>query len=178
MMTSAAGIAALSTSEGRKLVAYQDGEGVWTIGRGITEGVFPGMMITDDEEQRMFSATLAPREQAVTRLVKVPMTQSQFDALVSLVYNIGAGAFASSTLLRLLNAGDYLGAADQFLRWDMDNGKHVPGLLARRKRERTVFLRDVVADPAPMPPMPPIPPDPKPSLLSVIIKLITSWFSK
>ena len=72
--------------------------------------------------------------------IKVKVTQSQFDAMVSLAYNIGAGAFLKSTLLKKVNAGDFAGAADQFLRWNKANGKEVLGLTRRREREKQLFL--------------------------------------
>jgi hypothetical protein len=77
---------------------------------------------------------------AVDRLVHVPLSEAQRSALTSLAYNIGVGAFTKSTLLRLLNAGDYAGAADQFDVWRYDNGKVVPGLVSRRRQEKLIFL--------------------------------------
>jgi lysozyme len=91
---------------------------------------------------------LVPFEQAVNSLVKVKLTQNQFDALISFVYNVGADIDADniaeglgdSTLLKKLNAGDYKGAADQFLKWDKANGKVMKGLTIRRQAERALFL--------------------------------------
>lgn len=176
MKTSRTGRDAISASEGVRLRSYLDSGGIWTIGRGMTEGVTEGMVITPNQEEVMFAKTLVQYEQAVTRLVTVPLTQSQYDSLVSLVYNIGIGAFGKSTLLRLLNIVDYSGAADQFLRWDMDNGKHIPGLLKRRERERTMFLRGILPDT-------PIAPDlviaePKLSFLALTIQFLASLFKK
>ncbi|KQD16250.1 lysozyme [Acinetobacter baumannii] len=71
----------------------------------------------------------------------MPLTQNQFDALVSLAYNIGSGAFKGSTLLKLLNKGDYKGAADQFLVWNKAGGKVMKGLVRRREAERALFLK-------------------------------------
>ncbi|PRP71817.1 lysozyme [Chromobacterium amazonense] len=82
---------------------------------------------------------LAKFEVGVSRLVKVQLRQNQFDALVSFSYNLGLGSLQSSTLLRLLNAGDYAGAAGQFILWDKAGGKAVPGLLARRQAEQALF---------------------------------------
>jgi lysozyme len=82
---------------------------------------------------------LAQAEDGVNRLVKVPLTQGQFDALVSLVFNIGVGNFGSSTLRKLLNAGDYAGAAAQFDRWNKQAGKVLNGLTRRRAGERAMF---------------------------------------
>ena len=72
--------------------------------------------------------------------IKVPVTQSQFDAMVSLAYNIGAGAFLKSTLLKKVNAGDFAGAGEEFLRWNKALGKEVLGLTKRREREKQLFL--------------------------------------
>ncbi len=84
---------------------------------------------------------LAQCERAVNRLVKVTLTQNQFDALVSFVFNVGSGNLQSSTLLRKLNSGDYKGAADEFLRWNKAAGKVMNGLVARRTAEREFFLK-------------------------------------
>ncbi|WP_312069487.1 lysozyme, partial [Acinetobacter sp.] len=78
---------------------------------------------------------------SVNNLVKVPLSQNQFDALVSLTYNIGSTAFKNSTLLKKLNAKDYAGAADQFLRWNKGGGKVLKGLVRRREAERALFLK-------------------------------------
>lgn len=83
---------------------------------------------------------VAPCEAAVSRLVHVPLHQGQFDALVSFIYNIGEHGFEESTLLKMLNAGNTAGAADQFLRWDRQSGKQLAGLTRRRTAERTMFL--------------------------------------
>lgn len=88
----------------------------------------------------MFASELADCERAVSAAVTVSLSQSQFDALVSFAYNVGIGAFRSSTLLRKLNAGDYQGAADQFLLWDKNDGKVMRGLTRRRQAERALFL--------------------------------------
>lgn len=128
--------------EGLRLTAYQDGGGVWTIGYGHTgSDVREGLTIPLSEAERLLTRDLRTAEWHVTRLVQVKLTQNQFDALVSFVYNIGGGAFETSTMLRLLNAGEYEGAANQFLRWNKDNGKVVDGLTNRRRKERELFLR-------------------------------------
>lgn len=128
--------------EGLKLTAYKDGGGVWTIGYGHTGAdVREGLTIPLSEAERLLTRDLRVAEGHVNRLVQVKLTQNQFDALVSLVYNIGGGAFEASTLLRMLNAGDYEGAASQFPRWNKDNGKVVDGLTNRRAKERELFLR-------------------------------------
>ena len=134
-----AGYNLIKSSEGCKLEAYLDGGGVPTIGYGHTQGVHIGMKITQDEADAMLDKDIYKFSFAVQSLVDVELTNNQFSALVCLTYNIGIEAFIKSTLLKLLNAGDYNGAEKQFLRWDKDNGKQVAGLHARREREAKLF---------------------------------------
>jgi len=119
---------------------------VWTIGWGHTEGVRPHMTITRQQAQEYFESDIEWAERAVNQLVKVPLTQNQFDALVSFVFNVGRGAFASSTMLRKLNNKDYGGAANEFPRWNKQKGKVLRGLVRRRAEEMEVFLSDEVLD--------------------------------
>lgn len=139
MRTSERGRALIREFEGLRLDAYQDVAGVWTIGYGSTRGVVPGLRITPEEADGRLTDDLARAEEAVRRAVTVPLAQSQFDSLASLAYNIGAAAFAGSTLVRKLNAGDATGAAQEFARWVHAGGKIVPGLERRRERERALF---------------------------------------
>jgi len=140
METSQAGIEAIKDYEGVRLIAYDDGVGVWTIGVGHTSGVERGDVITMDQVDEFLRADLEDAEQAVNDRVIVPLTQCQFDALVSFVFNVGSGAFMASTLLKKLNAGDYDGAADEFLRWNKAGGRVLAGLTKRRISEREMFL--------------------------------------
>lgn len=140
MDISANGQRLIEQFEGRKTVAYLDGGGVPTNGIGHTAGVFIGQVVTEALVDQWFAADIFTSEQAVRQYVTHPVTQNQFDAMVSLAFNIGVGAFAKSTLVRKLNDGDVLGAADQFPRWNQDNGKVVPGLSRRRAAERSLFL--------------------------------------
>jgi len=140
MKISQAGINAIKDYEGVRLKAYDDGVGVWTIGVGHTKGVQRGDEITMAQADEFLRADLAEAEKAVNTRVIVPLTQGQFDALVSFVFNLGAGAFMASTLLKKLNAGDYDGAADEFLRWNKAGGRALPGLVKRRISERIMFL--------------------------------------
>lgn len=119
--------------------AYLCPAGVWTIGWGCTEGVKEGMTVTAEQATAMLATEMAKHEAAVERLVKVPLTQGQFDALVSFSYNVGAAALEGSTLLKLLNAGDYAGAKGQFSRWTKAGGVELAGLVRRRAREAEVF---------------------------------------
>ena len=119
--------------------AYRCPAGVLTIGWGCTEGVTEGMVVTAEQATTMLAAEMAKHESAVERLVKVPLSQGQFDALTSFSYNVGAGALEGSTLLKLLNAGDYAGARGQFSRWTKAAGVELAGLVRRRAREAEVF---------------------------------------
>lgn len=139
MKISQSGIDFIKSFEGLRLKAYDDGGGVWTIGYGSTKGVHKGDEIIEDEAESMLVWDLNEAEDAVNMYVDVDISQNEFDALVSLVFNIGAGAFNQSTLLRLLNMGDRTGAALQFPRWCKDNGKTVQGLLNRRNKEMEMF---------------------------------------
>lgn len=145
MQTSDKGIALIKQFEGCKLTAYQDSVGVWTIGYGWTKPVDgkpirAGMTINQETAERLLKTGLASYESDVSRLVKVGLTQGQFDALVSFTYNLGARSLSTSTLLRKLNSGDYAGAADEFLRWNKAGGKVLNGLTRRREAERALFL--------------------------------------
>lgn len=145
MQTSEKGIALIKQFEGCKLTAYQDSVGVWTIGYGWTQPVDgkpirAGMTIKQETAERLLKTGLVSYESDVSRLVKVGLTQGQFDALVAFTYNLGARSLSTSTLLRKLNAGDYAGAADEFLRWNKAGGKVLNGLTRRREAERALFL--------------------------------------
>lgn len=140
MNTSPRGIELIKQHEGVRYQAYDDGVGVWTIGVGHTKGVMKGDTIDDAKVDQYLREDLESAEYAVNSMVKVELKQSQFDALVSLVFNIGSGAFSSSTLLKLLNKGRYDMAADQFPRWNMAGGKVLRGLVTRRAAERLLFL--------------------------------------
>lgn len=127
--------------EGLRLEAYMPTPNdVWTIGYGHTKTAKPGMKITEDHAEDLLLSDIAWAENAVNNLVTVYLTQNQFDALVSFVFNVGQGNFANSTLLRMLNKEDYKGAADQFLRWNKQKGKVLNGLTKRREEERKLFL--------------------------------------
>lgn len=112
-----------------------------TIGWGCTEGVRLGMTWTEGEAEAGLRRELAKFEAGVQRLVTVDLTQNQFDALVSLTYNIGLGAFAKSTVLKRLNRGDYEGAAQAFHAWRKGGGRVLGGLISRRQREAALFLK-------------------------------------
>jgi GH24 family phage-related lysozyme (muramidase)/co-chaperonin GroES (HSP10) len=134
------GLQLLKSFEGFSATAYQDIVGVWTIGYGTTSGVRPGMRVTQSQAEDLLRRDLFRFETAVTDLVKVPLNENQFSALVSFVYNVGEGALAGSTLLRVLNQGNYREAANQFMRWNRAGGNEIAGLTRRRRAEQELFL--------------------------------------
>ena len=117
MNISSKGIELIKRFEGCRLKAYKCPAGVWTIGYGHTNNVRPDDVITQEEAEELLKRDIKVHEDNVKRLVKSSLTQGQFNALVSFEYNIGYGAFANSTLLKLLNAQNYDAAAKQFIRW-------------------------------------------------------------
>lgn len=135
---------------GGKYTSYRCPAGVWTIYCGLTKGVHQGMVVSEAEGERMFLKELSIYEDAIERLVTVPLSQSQFDALVSFVYNVGIGAFSRSTLLSQLNKGHYDSIPGQLNRWVKAtvNGKKVTlkGLVRRRHKEGELWSRDDGAD--------------------------------
>jgi len=150
LVTSEAGLALIKASEGLETEAYPDpgnhetGE-PWTIGYGHTRGVRPGDTCSEEQAGVWLREDLGATESAVRHLVDVSLNQGQFDALVSFVFNVGRSAFSGSTLLRLLNAGDEAGAAEQFKRWNRGADGPLPGLVARRAAERSLFLSKELA---------------------------------
>jgi len=141
METSENGIALIKKYEGLYLYAYQCPANIWTIGHGHTLNVLPGDKITQCEADRLLRFDILSYEKIVVRHVKVPLTQGQFDALVSFVFNLGEGNFRRSTLLYKLNSGDYKGAANEFCRWVNVCGNVALGLVRRRQAERKLFLK-------------------------------------
>lgn len=142
MQTSANGLAFIRDHEGCELHAYPDpgsGGEPWTIGVGHTGGVKPGDTCTMQQAMQWLKEDVQEAEDAVNRLVKVELSQDQFDALVSLVFNIGGGNFAKSTLLKKINARNFEGAADEFPRWNRAAGRVMAGLTKRRHAEQSLF---------------------------------------
>jgi lysozyme len=134
--------------EGFSAVPYQDPAGVWTIGYGSTRDANGGNpvcsttpRITVATARSLVDRDLRAAFAEVAGDVKVALTPFQEGALADFVYNLGATNFRSSTLLRLLNAGDYAGAAAQFDRWDMAGGRVLAGLLRRRQAETELFTK-------------------------------------
>lgn len=144
MQISSNGITKLKREEGEKLKAYLDSRGIPTIGVGHTgkidgKPVALGMTITAEKSSELLKGDLQWVEDAISSLVRVPLNQNQYDALCSLIFNIGKTAFSGSTVLRQLNLKNYQEAADAFLLWKKA-GNDPDILLPRRQRERTLFL--------------------------------------
>lgn len=124
--------------EGLRLSAYRDSVGVWTIGYGHTQGVYPGQTCTQAQAVAWLLIDLAQAEAFVNGL-GLTLTQGEFDALVDFAFNLGIAAEQHSTLLALVKAGDWAGAAGQFPRWDYAGGVQSAGLLRRRLVEQGWF---------------------------------------
>ena len=132
----------IKESEGLRLYAYLPTPiDRWTIGYGHTKTAYEGMKITQAGAEELLRQDVMWVEAAILKHVKVPLNQNQFDALGSFIYNLGETNFKDSTLLRVLNSGDYKEAAEQFLRWDKQRGVTLRGLTIRRIKERELFLK-------------------------------------
>ena len=139
MKTSLEGINLIKHFEGCELEAYKCPAGVWTIGYGHIKGVEEGDVITEQQADDMLVEELEEYENYIHNLVSCPLNQNQFDALVSWVYNLGSSNLQASTLLKVLNAGDYAGVPAQMLRWNKAGGKVLEGLTRRRQAEADLF---------------------------------------
>ncbi len=143
MAISVAGLAAITHDEGNVQKVYRDPVGILTVCVGHTGPELRlGQVYTDAMCQDLLKQDTRVAQRAVGRLVLVPITQRQYDSLVSFTFNVGAGNLAASTLLRKLNAGDCRAAAAQFSRWNRAKGQVLPGLTTRRARERASFEAD------------------------------------
>lgn len=135
------GLELIKQFESCRLEAYQDIVGILTIGFGHTgTDVTPGMEIDRTTAEAILCEDLDKFERGVEKRLKVKVNSNEFSALVCLAFNIGLGNFGSSTLLKLLNSGDFSGAAGQFERWSKAGGQTISGLVRRRKAERDLFL--------------------------------------
>lgn len=145
MQLSKKGLELLKKAEGFSPKFYRDTQKGWSIGYGCfyTNDEYaklpPNKVVNEAEATTMLLNKLHYFETRVNSLVKVPLTQCQFDALVLLTYNIGVGNFSASTLLTRLNAGNYTTAAEQFLVWRKADGKVNEGLVSRRATEKELF---------------------------------------
>lgn len=134
-----AGLALIKQYEGCKLKAYKCPAGIWTIGYGRTKKVKAGDTCSQAQADAWLIEEYDVFERQVLALVKVPLTANQLGALVSFTYNLGAQSLKESKLRRLLNEGDYDGAAGQFARWNKAAGKVLKGLVKRRAAEAALF---------------------------------------
>lgn len=140
MKTSEKGIEIIKSFEGLKLTAYRCPSGVLTIGHGHTKNVTPTMKITPAEADQLLRADLSEAEAAVNR-ENLSINQNQFDALVSLVFNIGAGAFRGSTLLKMIRVNPQsINIRTEFGKWCKAKGSTLPGLALRRKAETNLYF--------------------------------------
>lgn len=127
--------------EGKKLKAYLCPAGVWTIGIGSTENVKKGMIISDVDAYIRLENDIEKILKLINGVIKVPIIDNQAAALVSFIYNVGGGAFKKSTLLKLLNKGQYDAVPAQLMRWNRAGGKVLPGLTRRRAEEAALWSR-------------------------------------
>ena len=144
MKVSNKGLELIKEFEGFSSVAYLCSAKKVTIGYGNTfwEDETPikiGEQISKDRAETLLKNIVDEFAKSVEGNLKISVTQNQFDAMVSLAYNIGIGAFSNSTLLRQLNCGNFVGASHEFLRWNKSNGKPLLGLTRRREREKILF---------------------------------------
>ena len=135
LAVSAAALVGIATHEGYRSEAYKDTVGVPTIGFGETAGVKMGDKTTAERALVQLLESTEKHADAIRQCIHVPLYQHEFDAYVSLAYNIGAGNFCRSTLVKKLNAKDYAGACDEIKRWNKVGGKVLPGLVIRREAE-------------------------------------------
>lgn len=140
------GYAVIRQFEGFEAKAYKDTGGVWTIGFGTIKypngvRVREGDTCTREQAETWLRSDSKWVDACLDKYVKVKVSQNQFDAMASFVYNIGESQFTKSTFLTLLNQGNFVGAAGQFDRWIFDNGKRIQGLVNRRAAEKALFLK-------------------------------------
>ncbi|NLS53761.1 lysozyme [Hafnia alvei] len=145
MQISENGINLIKQYEGCRLTAYQDCIGVWTIGYGWTQpiggkSIAKGMVISQQKADALLMQGIEQSENCVNNVVHHSINQHQFDALVDFAYNLGVNALKGSTLLKKINVGDYIGAANEFQKWNKASGKELAGLTRRRGAEKSLFL--------------------------------------
>jgi len=140
MKISAEGLALIKKFEGLELTAYKCAAGVWTIGYGHTKDVQEGDEWSEAHADHMLEVELEEFEEYINDNVTVALSQNQFDALVSWVYNLGPANLKASTMLKVLNSGDYEGVPAQIQRWNKAGGKVLEGLIRRRKAEALLFV--------------------------------------
>ena len=138
------GLTLTESFEGVRLAAYQDVVGIWTIGYGHTKGVYAGMVCSQAQAEQWLLEDVQECVDHINQIVTVKLTQDQFNALVDFSFNLGIGALERSTLLKMVNAGDFTDASKQFLLWDKAGGKVVEGLFKRREADETMFCEGIV----------------------------------
>ncbi len=144
MQYSKKGLELTKSFEACRLTAYQDIKGIWTIGFGHTgPEVVEGLVCTQDQADAQLAIDLLRAEHMVNTYVTVPLTQGQYDALVDFAFNLGVNAEKGSTLLKLVNVGNFTAAAEEFEKWSHASGKVVAGLLRRRLAEKEEFTNGV-----------------------------------
>lgn len=141
MITSDKGLALIKRFEGFRAEAYKCPAGVWTIGYGHTYGVKEGDRVSEEYATELLRKDVASAEAAVNTYVNSVIGQSQFDALVSFVFNCGSGNFRNSTLLKVVNSTprSFAEVRRQFMRWNKAGGKVLPGLTRRREAEADMY---------------------------------------
>lgn len=133
------GVSLIKKFEGCELEAYQCSANVWTIGYGHTKDVEKGDTITKEEAEQMLIDELHEYENYINKYVNVALSQNQFDALVSWVYNLGPANLTASTMLKVLNNGKYEEVPAQMKRWNKAGGKVLDGLVRRREAEALLY---------------------------------------
>lgn len=150
MKLSNQGLINLKKREGVRNDVYRDSAGFLTVGVGHLvkpgESYKLGQRISDDEVNRLLREDVEEFETLVNTVVKIPLSQNQFDALVSLSFNIGPGGFKKSSVLRFLNLGQFEAAANAFLLWNKAGGKVSKGLVNRRAEEKQSFLSAIASN--------------------------------
>lgn len=135
LVISATALVGIAIHEGYVGQTYSDVGGVPTIGFGETKGVKPGQKTTPERALLRLLESADEHAKGMAACIKVPLTQSEYDAYLSFTYNVGVGAFCRSNLNQKLNAGDYEGACAELLKWDKAGGRTLPGLTKRRQEE-------------------------------------------
>ena len=143
LAVSATALVSIALNEGYRGEAYKDAVGVPTVGYGETKGVTMKSRTTPDRALVQLLSSANSHADDIRQCIKVPLYQHEFDAYVSLAYNIGAKNFCGSTLVKKLNAGDYTGACEQIRRWDRAGGKVLAGLTKRREKEYRMCMGEV-----------------------------------
>lgn len=165
----AAALSIIREHEGFRAHAYRCPAGVWTIGYGFTAGVRPGDTITREQADARLAREIEALDRQIAPLLRVPPSDTQRAAMLSLAWNIGAAGFARSTVLKAHNRGDYAAAARAFALWNRAGGQVLTGLVRRRAAEAALYLQPTPITAvqsgmvgAPLPPIPPSAPEPMP----------------